>query len=55
MVMQFFVCLFVCFFVGGGGVNKMHYGLCKNGKFATLETRRELGRYNFRKDFWDCY
>ena len=23
--------------------------------FATLETRRELGRVDFRKDFWDCY
>ena len=21
----------------------------------TLETRRKLGRVNFRKDFWDCY
>ena len=23
--------------------------------FATLKTRGELGRVNFRKDFWDCY
>ena len=51
----------VFFFGGGGGgggggeVNKMHYGLCKNGEFATLETRRELGQVKFRKDFWDCY
>ena len=22
---------------------------------ATLESRRELGRVNFHKDFWDCY
>ena len=24
-------------------------------KFATSDTRGELGRVNFRKDFWDCY
>ena len=24
-------------------------------QFATLEIRRELGRVNFRKVFWDCY
>ena len=24
-------------------------------KLATLDTRRELGRVNFRKDFWDFY
>ena len=23
--------------------------------FTTLETRTNLGRVNFRKDFWDCY
>ena len=23
--------------------------------FATLETRRRLGRISFRQDFWDCY
>ena len=23
--------------------------------FATLESYRELGQVNFRKDFWDCY
>ena len=23
--------------------------------FATLKTRGELGRVNFRQDFWDCY
>ena len=23
--------------------------------FATLETRKKLGRVNFCKDFWDCY
>ena len=23
--------------------------------FATFETRREMGRVNFRKDFWDCF
>ena len=22
---------------------------------ATLETKRKLGRVNYRKDFWDCY
>ena len=22
--------------------------------FAALESRKELGRVNFRKDFWDC-
>ena len=22
--------------------------------FASLETRRKLGRVEFRKDFWDC-
>ena len=50
MAMQFF------FWGGGGvGVNKMHYGLCRNGEFATLETRKKLGRVKFRKDFWDCY
>ena len=26
-----------------------------NNLFATLQTRRELGRVNFHKDFWDCY
>ena len=36
------------------------YGLSakKHGhsrEVATLETRRRLGRVNFRKDFWDCY
>ena len=25
-----------------------------HGLFAALETRRKLGRVNFRKDFWDC-
>ena len=25
------------------------------GKYASLETRENLGRVNFRKDFWDCY
>ena len=24
-------------------------------QFATLELRRELGRDNIHKDFWDCY
>ena len=24
-------------------------------KFPILEKRRNLGRVNFRKDFWDCY
>ena len=24
-------------------------------QFATSDTRGELGRVNFRKDFWDCY
>ena len=24
-----------------------------SGPLGTLETRRELGRVNFRKDFWD--
>ena len=43
------------FFSGGGEVNKMHCGVYKNCEFATLETRRELGRVKFRKDFWDCY
>ena len=27
----------------------------RNGPFATLKTRRKLGRVSFRKDFWDCY
>ena len=28
--------------------------LCQR-QFACLETRRKLGRINFRKDSWDCY
>ena len=24
-------------------------------QFATLETRKKLGRVYIRKDFWDCY
>ena len=24
-------------------------------ELIALETRRKLGRVNFRKDFWDCY
>ena len=24
-------------------------------QFASLEAKRELGRVNYRKDFWDCY
>ena len=31
------------------------YGIFWSGQFATLETRRKLGRVHFRKDFWDGY
>ena len=36
------------------GANKVHYGRWASGLWHR-ETRWELGRVNFRKDFWVCY
>ena len=30
-------------------------GIVSNRAIATLKTRKELGRVDYRKDFWDCY
>lgn len=30
-------------------------GIVSNRAIATLKTRKELGRVNYRKDLWDCY
>ena len=36
----------------GGGINKVHYGLCERSEYATLKIGRKLGRVKFREDLW---
>ena len=41
--------------LGGGGVNKVHYGLCENGEFweILLVESGTLRLYNFKEK--NCY